>query len=299
VHLFRAELHTLTTPERKTRRAVRASGMTIVLRNTRRELYIPCTMTSNNSEWERGWFYLRNDGAGLPSYSGKVLKDKADSWQHGVSPPSHQTRLDSLLDALKDLADGGLTAGCILVNLHHRRIVPLMERPLRIFEMHEDADPVALAQSQLLPGLFPREYAATRARRAIDLRTGRNDNATLWAFTMLPVGPLVSGLLLPLVLPIRRALACLEIPLAHLQNESKSGRRVRRSEASGGESAGNEGARSSGCASSRGSPLLGPTSTRRQARRRRRRAMGAGPPLRGGSLRPLAQSRGGGGNDVR
>jgi hypothetical protein len=61
-----------------------------------------------------------------------------------------------------------------------------MERPLRIFEMHEDADPVALAQSRLLPGLFPREFAATRARRAIDLRTGRNDNATLWAFTMLP-----------------------------------------------------------------------------------------------------------------
>jgi hypothetical protein len=54
VHLFRAELHTLTTPETKTRRAVCADGMTIGLRNTRRELYIPCTMTSNNSVWERG-----------------------------------------------------------------------------------------------------------------------------------------------------------------------------------------------------------------------------------------------------
>jgi hypothetical protein len=64
VHLFRAEL--LTTPEPKIRRAVRADGMTIALRNTRRELYIPCTMTSNNSEWERGWFYLHNDGAGFP-----------------------------------------------------------------------------------------------------------------------------------------------------------------------------------------------------------------------------------------
>jgi hypothetical protein len=38
-----------------------------------------------------------------------------------------------------------------------------MERPLRIYEMHEDADPVTLAQSRLMPGLFPREYAATRA----------------------------------------------------------------------------------------------------------------------------------------
>jgi hypothetical protein len=217
VHRFRAELHTLTTLEPKTRRAVRAGGMSIGLRNTRRELYIPCTMTSNNSEWERGWFYLRNDGAGLPAYSGKVLKDKAEPWHHRVSPPSHQTRLDSLLDALKDLADGGLTAGCVLANLHHWRIVPLMERALRIFEMHEDANPVTLAQSQLLSGLFPREYAATRARGAIDLRTGRNDDATLWAFTMLPVGPLVSGFPLPLVPLARGASVCLESSPVPLQ----------------------------------------------------------------------------------
>jgi hypothetical protein len=66
VHLFRVELHTLMTPELKIRRAVRVGSMTIALRNMRRELYIPCTMTSNNAESERGWFYLRNDGAGLP-----------------------------------------------------------------------------------------------------------------------------------------------------------------------------------------------------------------------------------------
>jgi hypothetical protein len=211
VHLFRAELHTLTTPELKICRAVRADGMTIALRNTRRELYIPCTMTSNNAEWERGWFYLRNDDASLPPYSGKVLKERVDSWHHGVSPPSHQTQLDSLLVALKALADDGLTAGCVLMNLHHRRVIPLMERPLRIFEMHEDVDPVVLAQSRLMPGLFPREYAATRARCAIDLRTDRNDDADLWAFTMLPVDPLVSGLPPSPVRPVRGMSVCLEV----------------------------------------------------------------------------------------
>jgi hypothetical protein len=36
VHLFRAELHMLATPEPKTRRAVRAGGMTIALQNMRR-----------------------------------------------------------------------------------------------------------------------------------------------------------------------------------------------------------------------------------------------------------------------
>jgi hypothetical protein len=191
VHLFRAKLHMLAMPEPKTRCAVHAGGVLIALRNTRREFYIPCTMTSNNAEWERGWFYLRNDGASLSSYSGKVLMERADSWHHGVSPPSHQARLDSLLAALKARADDGLTTGCVLANLHHRRIIPLMERPLRIFEMHEDADPVALAQSRLLPDLFPREYAATQARRAIDLRAARSDDEALWAFTMLTVGPLV------------------------------------------------------------------------------------------------------------
>jgi hypothetical protein len=66
VHLFRAELHTLSTSEPRVRRAVRAGGMSISLRESRRELYIPCMMTSNNEEWERGWFYLRNDEPGLP-----------------------------------------------------------------------------------------------------------------------------------------------------------------------------------------------------------------------------------------
>jgi hypothetical protein len=136
--------------------------------------------------------------------------EKADSWHHGVSSSSHQARLDSLLTALKALADDGLTAGCVLANLHHRRIIPLMERPLRIFEMHEDADPIALAESRLMPDLLPWEYAATRARRAIDLRAARSDDAALWAFTMLPVGPLVSGLLPPLVLPVRGMSVCFE-----------------------------------------------------------------------------------------
>jgi hypothetical protein len=66
VHLFRTELHTLVTPEPRVRRAVRAGGVSISLRESRRELYIPYTMTSNNAAWERGWFYHRNDEPGLP-----------------------------------------------------------------------------------------------------------------------------------------------------------------------------------------------------------------------------------------
>jgi hypothetical protein len=124
-----------------------------------------------------------------------VLREKAASWYHRVSPPSHQARLDSLVAALKKLADRGLTAGCVLANLHHWRVVPLMERPLRVFEMSEVADPIALAKSRLLRDPFPRSYAATRARHAIDLRSGCCDDAALWALEMLPVGQLVSRIL--------------------------------------------------------------------------------------------------------
>jgi hypothetical protein len=167
-------------------------GVTIVVRETRRELYIPCTMTSNNAEWERGWFYLHNDEPGLPPWTGKVVREKADSWWHGLSPSSRPDRLDSALKVLKALADTGLTAASVLTNLHHRRIIPLMERRLRIFKMEETADPVELAQSWLLPDLLLREYATTRARRAVNLKAIRTDDVTIWSFTMLPEGPLVS-----------------------------------------------------------------------------------------------------------
>jgi hypothetical protein len=152
-------------------------------------------MTTNNTDWERGWFYLRNAEPGLPPYIGKVLRERPPSWYHGVSPPQHQAQLDSLVAALKELAGRGLTAGVVLANLHHQRVVPLMERPLRIYEMTEIADPVALAKSLLLRDPFPREYAATRARRVIDPKSGRCDDRALWELEMLPTDPLVSGVL--------------------------------------------------------------------------------------------------------
>jgi hypothetical protein len=53
VHLFRTELHTLTTSETRVHRAVHASSLTFVLRDLRMELYPPpprCMTTSNNTE---------------------------------------------------------------------------------------------------------------------------------------------------------------------------------------------------------------------------------------------------------
>jgi hypothetical protein len=121
-----------------------------------------------------------------------VLKEKADSWHHGLSPSSRQDRLESVLLALKGLADAGLGAALVLTNLHHRRIVPLMVRELHIYEMGETADPVLLGRLRLLHNRFPPEYVATRARRAISLKAITHGNDDLWSFVMLPDAPAVS-----------------------------------------------------------------------------------------------------------
>jgi hypothetical protein len=102
--------------------------------------------------------------------------------------------LDSLLATLRNLAGRGLTAEAVLAYLHDRRIVPLMERPLRIFEMTEAADPVALARSRTLQSPLLRDYAATWARSAVDPKSTRNDGS-LWDLEMLPTSRLVSEVL--------------------------------------------------------------------------------------------------------
>jgi hypothetical protein len=165
--------------------------MSLALRAQYKDDYIPCTMTTNNAGWERGWFYLRNAEPGLPPYTGLVLREKPDSWSYGVSTVQHRRRLDSLLAALRNLAARGLTAATVLAFLHHRRVVPLTERPLCIFEMTDTTDPVALARSRMLPSPLPREYALTRARSTVDTRLLRSDRSP-WELEMLPTGPLVS-----------------------------------------------------------------------------------------------------------
>jgi hypothetical protein len=68
-----------------------------------------------------------------------------------------------------------------------------MERELCVYEMSEAANPTSLARSRFLPERLPREYAATRARRAISLKAIRHSNDDLWSFVMLPDAPTVSS----------------------------------------------------------------------------------------------------------
>jgi hypothetical protein len=126
-----------------------------------------------------------------------VLKVNADTWHHGVSPSSRRQRLESLTDALRSLADAKLGAASILANLHHRQIVHLMDRELRIFDMSDTANPTSLARSRLLQDRLLPEYTATRSRHAISLKSVPHSDDDLWSFVMVPDAPVVSALLLP------------------------------------------------------------------------------------------------------
>jgi hypothetical protein len=70
-----------------------------------------------------------------------------------------------------------------------------MERPLCIYDMTEEADPIALARSRMLPTPLGRPYALTRARNTVDTRMLAHPDRTPWDLEMLPTGPLVSMIL--------------------------------------------------------------------------------------------------------
>jgi hypothetical protein len=91
------------------------------------------------------------------------------------------------MKVLKELRDAELTAVAFLAQCHRRRVIPLMERALRIYDTAEGADPDALARSRLLDEPFASVYAAQRAKRAMDTKKMVCEpNEVLWSPRMHP-----------------------------------------------------------------------------------------------------------------
>jgi hypothetical protein len=162
-HLFRGELYTKHV-QQGPRRPIRAGGFTLHMQENRRDLYIPSTMTTNNHDWDRVWFYLRNDDGRLPAYTSSILMDKPDSWAYGVSPPERQAKLTVFTKALQRLADKWLTAAAIAANFHRQRVLPLMERRLPIYRLMPEASSEG---SRMVAELLTHNVAAQRAKRTV------------------------------------------------------------------------------------------------------------------------------------
>jgi hypothetical protein len=138
-HFFSAELFASPTGERRVRMAVRPGGCILQLRQARASQYIPAILASSNKGWQRRWFYLWNDDGRLLSFSQRVVTAAADVWRYGTLH-DRQKNLQPLLKALEGLRKGGLTAAGVIAAIHRRRVLPLTERRLLLWEMTPEAD---------------------------------------------------------------------------------------------------------------------------------------------------------------
>jgi hypothetical protein len=145
-HLFSAELFALPAGERRVRTAVRAGGCILQLRQSWAPQYIPAILASSNKGWQRRWFYLRNDDGRLPSFSQRVVTAAADNWRY-ETPHDRQKNLQPLLKALGELRKGGLTAAGVVAAIHRRRVLPLTERQLPLWEMTPETNLEGLRMS--------------------------------------------------------------------------------------------------------------------------------------------------------
>jgi hypothetical protein len=145
-HLFSAELFASSTGERRVRMAVRAGGCILQLRQARSLQYIPAILVSSNKGWQRRWVYLRNDDGRLLSFSQRVVTAAADNWRYGT-PREIQKNLQPLLKALEELRERGLTAAGVVAAIHRRRVLPLTERRLPLWEMTSGVDLEGLQMS--------------------------------------------------------------------------------------------------------------------------------------------------------
>ena len=104
------------------------------MRQDRQQLYIPTQLVSTNRRWYTSRFYLCNDDGGLPPYTGRAVESQPEKWRYGV-PREDQPKLQPLLEGLEKLRNRGLTAAVVVAAFHRRRVLPLMARWRRLFEM--------------------------------------------------------------------------------------------------------------------------------------------------------------------
>ena len=137
LHLYRGELFNAPSGTTWVRKSVRVGCLNLVLKTGKAEEpreYIPVGLTSNHAGWDSQWFYLRNNDDLFPDYTGRLISERQEHWKYDVVK-TLQPWLRPILDALKKLRGEGLTTALVLSAEHHRRVLPLMSRQLRMDEM--------------------------------------------------------------------------------------------------------------------------------------------------------------------
>jgi hypothetical protein len=104
--------------------------------------YIPVMLTSSNSGWHKGWFYLRNDPEfALSSYIGNTIAESRRNWANDPSKTEQEKILKHHWAMLGRLRGARVTLAEVIGQYHTRGVVPLRRRSLHLYEMTADRAP--------------------------------------------------------------------------------------------------------------------------------------------------------------
>ena len=87
-----------------------------------------------------------------------------EKWRYGI-PREEQPKLQPLLDGLEKLWNRCLMAAIVVVAFHHRRVLPLMARRRRLFDMRPD-EPIE--GIQMSAAALSEEAVLCRVRETVD-----------------------------------------------------------------------------------------------------------------------------------
>ena len=92
------------------------------------------------------------------------MEDCPEKWRYGV-PREEQPKLQPLLDGLEKLRNRCLTAAVVMAAFHRRRVLPLMARRRRLFDMRPDEPIEGIRMSA---AALSEEAVLRRVRETVD-----------------------------------------------------------------------------------------------------------------------------------
>jgi Ser/Thr protein kinase RdoA (MazF antagonist) len=107
-----------------------------------------------------------------------VVTAAGSNWRYGATREK-QEKLQSLLEALQELRDGGLTVAGVVAAIHRWRVLPLAERRLPLLEMMSGVDLEGSQMSSV-------SLSADDLRRRVAGTVGRLDAGALTQPLMRP-----------------------------------------------------------------------------------------------------------------
>jgi hypothetical protein len=123
-------------------RAVTIGCANLLMKQGQGDDYIPSSLTSPNSGWHKGWFYLRNDPEfALLAFTRNSIGRSRRNWLDGPAKTEQEKILQDHCVVLRRLRGAGITLSEVLRQYHARGVVPLRRRPLWLCEMTADRAP--------------------------------------------------------------------------------------------------------------------------------------------------------------